>query len=48
LQQSSLDAAGALSFLHENLPQFVHEDAMDNMALMATYLSDAGGSESKP
>ncbi|GAX79901.1 hypothetical protein CEUSTIGMA_g7341.t1 [Chlamydomonas eustigma] len=42
LLQSNLDAAGAASFLHENYLSFISEDAVEDAALAAKYMSDAG------
>ncbi len=42
LTQSALEPAGAAAFLHENYLQFVDEEAIDDVAAAAAYLSDAG------
>lgn len=41
LQQSRLDALGAASFLLENYHSFIADDAVEDAALAACYLSDA-------
>lgn len=42
LHRSGLDALGAASFLHENYTSFIAEEAIDDIAQCAAYLSDAG------
>jgi cell cycle checkpoint protein len=41
LAQSPLDTGGLVSFLHENMIHFVHQDAIDNASAMLEYLSSA-------
>ena len=48
LHRSGLGALGAASFLHENYTSFVAEEAIDDVATCAAYLSDAGGWACKP
>ena len=48
LQQASLDAASVVGFLSENYPQFIADAAVDDLAAVAAYLSDAGGEGLEP
>lgn len=41
LQQSGMDAMPVASFLHENYTEFIEQDAMEDVAEAAAYLSDA-------
>ena len=40
--KSGLEASGAAAFLHENMLEFVHEDAVEDAAEACLYLSHAG------
>ncbi len=41
MQQSGMDALPVASFLHENYTEFIEQDAMDDVAQAAAYISDA-------
>lgn len=40
--KSGLDSSTAAAFLHENMLEFVHHDAVEDAADACSYLSDAG------
>lgn len=44
LLKSGLDAATAAAFLHENMLEFVDNEAMEEAAQAYTYLSHSGAS----
>ncbi|KAJ7545123.1 hypothetical protein O6H91_09G107900 [Diphasiastrum complanatum] len=47
LSQAQLEADSVMAFLHENVLQFVDEEAIDSVAEVASYLSDADATGTK-